>query len=227
MSQQRGLLLPGETVELTVSILVDKRTSQLLNIGEIDENESTYQCLSPSERNIFISFYFLSCLISHFSSFAFHSTCLSSPLLSSLSSHYYPNPLFSPSPAHSSFTTPLLSSSSYTPCLLHRAGGIRGRTRTAHWELLRLLRRSVRCLEEKLLRSQVTILHKAALHCTVLHFTKRCYTRCCSKPYHTAMKRTTLDYTVQHLNALHCIALYYTARHVYFSDSIPVIIITS
>ena len=33
VSLQRGLLLPGETAEVILSVLVDKRTSQLLNIG--------------------------------------------------------------------------------------------------------------------------------------------------------------------------------------------------
>ena len=33
VSQQRGLLLPGEVADVTMSVLVDRRTSQLLNIG--------------------------------------------------------------------------------------------------------------------------------------------------------------------------------------------------
>ena len=34
VSQQRGLLLPGEVADVRMSVLVDRRTSQLLNIGQ-------------------------------------------------------------------------------------------------------------------------------------------------------------------------------------------------
>ena len=33
VSQQRGLLLPGEAASVTLSVLVDKKASQLLNLG--------------------------------------------------------------------------------------------------------------------------------------------------------------------------------------------------
>ena len=33
VSQQRGLLLPGEAASITLSVLVDKKASQLLNLG--------------------------------------------------------------------------------------------------------------------------------------------------------------------------------------------------